>query len=292
MINLFKYYWIYFAISLFFLVPGIFFMLRGGIQPAIDFTGGSLIEVRFVEDDNPNSQAILQTVEQFVDVSSVQGTGESSVVIRTKEIDNATKDQIIRKLGEEVSAVEELRFETVGPVLGKELLIKTVLAVLIVAGVIMFYVMKQFSELKYGISAIVAMFHDTLILFGAFAFLGLTRGVEIDVLFVTAVLTTLSFSIHDTIVVFDRIRELRHKSPKEPLKSLADIAVKQTLTRSFNNSMTIIIMLLALALLGGESIRWFVVALLIGAVTGTYSSTFTAVPILMVLEDFFKKKKK
>jgi preprotein translocase subunit SecF len=127
------------------------------------------------------------------------------------------------------------------------------------------------------------MLHDSLILLGAFSLLGHFFNVEVDVLFVTALLTTLSFSIHDTIVVYDRIRELRRKHPRSNLEEVANAAVLETLSRSINNSMTIIIMLLSLVVLGGTSIRYFVMALLIGAITGTYSSTFTAVPLLLVM---------
>ena len=176
-----------------------------------------------------------------------------------------------------------------GPSLGKELLAKTLTGVIIAASLIMIYVWIQFSELKYGVSAILAMFHDSLILLGIFSLLGYFYGIEVDMLFVTALLTTLSFSVHDTIVVYDRIRELRGKYPRYSLVSLVNTAVTETLSRSINNSVTIIIMLAALAALGGDTIRWFAVALLIGAITGTYSSTFTAAPLLLLWEDVADK---
>ena len=136
------------------------------------------------------------------------------------------------------------------------------------------------------------MFHDSLILLGAFSLLGHFYGIEVNVLFVTALLTTLSFSVHDTIVVFDRIRELTRKNFKLKEEVVVWRAVRETLPRSINNSLTIIIMLLALVILGGESIRWFALALLIGAVTGTYSSTFTAAPLLLLWSDISKLLKK
>ena len=159
----------------------------------------------------------------------------------------------------------------------------------------MIYVWVQFNELKYGVSAILAMFHDSLVLLGVFSLLGHFYHVEVDMLFVTALLTTLSFSVHDTIVVYDRIRELRGRYSKYSLTSLINTAITETLSRSINNSVTIIIMLAALAMLGGDTIRWFSAALLIGAVTGTYSSTFTAAPLLLLWEDIKKmilKRKK
>jgi preprotein translocase subunit SecF len=140
--------------------------------------------------------------------------------------------------------------------------------------------------LSFGVSAVLAMLHDSLVLVGVFSFLGWWKGVEVDVLFVTALLTTLSFSVHDTIVVFDRIREMTRLHPSATLRDIADAAVLQTLGRSLNNSLTIIIMLVCLVWFGGSTIRVFGLALLIGAVTGTYSSTFTAVPLVVIWEEW------
>lgn len=168
---------------------------------------------------------------------------------------------------------------------------KTIIGIVIVSLGIMLYVMRQFSELKYGVSAILAMFHDSAVLIGMFSIFGHFFHAEVDVLFVTALLTTLSFSIHDTIVVYDRIRELRRKHVKSDIKDLANVAVLQTLSRSINNSLTIIFMLVVLVLLGGDTLRWFAVALLVGAITGTYSSTFTAIPLVLLWDDVGRKVK-
>jgi preprotein translocase subunit SecF len=149
----------------------------------------------------------------------------------------------------------------------------------------------QFNDLKYGVAAVLAMFHDALILLGAFSILGKLYNVEVDILFVTALLTILSFSIHDTIIVFDRVRETVRKHPGVSFVEIVNSAVLQTLGRSINNSLTVIIMLTALVLLGGETIHWFAVALLIGAITGTYSSTFTAAPILVIWDELKKNSK-
>jgi len=164
------------------------------------------------------------------------------------------------------------------------------MAVIIAAGFILFYVAYRFKEKRYGVCAILAMFHDSLILLGIYSLLGHFFGVEIDTLFVTAVLTILSFSVHDTVVVYDRIRESVRLYPRADYYSLVNKAVAETLTRSVNNSMTIIFMLLTLYLLGGETTKWFVFALLIGTISGTYSSTFTAAPLLVVWNSLIKKK--
>lgn len=289
--NIMKFKKVYFAISLAFLIPGIFFLVRYGLKPSIDFTGGSLLEIK-AEGLNDNRAQIAETVGESYEISLVQTSGENQIIIRGKTISNETKDEVIAKLSEEYGEIEEKRFETVGPTLGKELLMKTLAAIVIVSGMITLYVWKQFSELKFGVSAILAMFHDSLILIGAFSVLGHFFHVEVDVLFVTALLTTLSFSVHDTIVVFDRIRELKKKNQRMDLEGVVNVAVLETLSRSLNNSITIILMLLALVLIGGESIKWFSVALLIGAITGTYSSTFTAAPLLLLWEELAQKRKK
>jgi preprotein translocase subunit SecF len=154
------------------------------------------------------------------------------------------------------------------------------------------YVAWQFKEKKFGVCAILAMFHDTLILLGSFSLLGHFLKVEVDTLFVTAVLTILSFSVHDTVVVYDRIRESMKVHPDVPFDKLVNKAITETLARSLNNSLTIIFMLVALLLLGGTTIRWFVAALLIGTVAGTYSSTFTAAPLLVVWDKIVGKRKR
>ena len=183
-----------------------------------------------------------------------------------------------------------LRSETIGPTLSAELLRKTLNAVVLVAALITCYIWYRFRELRYGVCATIAMFHDTLVLLGSFSLLGHLYGVEADVLFVTALLTTLSFSVHDTIVVYDRIRELRRKYVRHSYVEILDAAVTETLTRSINNSVTIALMLLSLSLLGGATVRWFAIALLIGTVTGTYSSPFTAVPLLGLWDTVQRRK--
>lgn len=292
--NVMKFKSLYFGISLFFLIPGIVSLLLFGLKPAIDFTGGSLLEVKVVAESQPDfsRQNVESLIGEFYQVSSIQKSGDNQIIIRGKQTSNQNKDLAVALLQENWGNVTALRFEAVGPTLGKELLIKTLTAVVIVSSMITLYVAWRFSELKYGVCAVLAMFHDSLILLGSFSLLGHFFGVEVDVLFVTALLTTLSFSIHDTIVVYDRIREKKKKISGVSYQNVVNAAVIETLGRSINNSVTIIVMLLSLALLGGDTIRWFAVALLIGAITGTYSSTFTAAPLLLLWEDIKKRRKK
>jgi len=292
MLNFIKFIPLYFLISALFLVPGIISLGLYGLQPAIDFTGGSLLEVQITPEANVtvNESAIRDTIPTDIDVASVQTTADS-YIIRTKPITSEQSSQIEQAMQQKLGEVQEVRFETVGPTLGKELLQKTYIAIAIAASAILFYVGYQFKELKYGVSAVLAMLHDTIIVVGAFSLLGHFYGVEVDTLFVTAVLTIMSFSVHDTIVVYDRIRESSHRHSSASFASIANSAISETLARSINNSMTIIFMLTALWLMGGETTKWFVFALLIGTITGTYSSTFTATPILVVWERFVNKRK-
>ena len=168
---------------------------------------------------------------------------------------------------------------------------KTFYAMIISAVLILLWVAIQFKSFKFGVSAVLAMFHDSLVLIGSFALLGHFFGAEVDFLFVTAALTILSFSVHDTIVVYDRIRESQKKVGGR-LYDLANKAVTETMVRSLNNSFTIIFMLVALLLLGGETIKWFAAALLIGTISGTYSSPFVAVPILVTWDEITRKLKR
>jgi len=267
MISWMKYKFIYFAISAIFLIAGTFSLVKWGLNLGIDFTGGVVTEYRL-------------------------STGE----IETKKSGIKTNEEIdkIREDYKNINATE-LRFEVVGPSIGPDLIKKTFYALGTSALLILLWVAIQFKSIKFGVSAILAMVHDSLILVGGFSLLGHFFNVEIDFLFVTAVLTILSFSVHDTIVVYDRIREKQRKydsSLGTDITNIANSALTETMVRSLNNSFTIIFMLLSLVLLGGDTIRWFAVALLIGTISGTYSSPFVAVPILVTWEELEKKLKK
>lgn len=286
--NFIKYYWLYFLISAVVIVPGIVSLVLYGVKPSIDFTGGSLLELQFSQAVDI-SQVEAAAQEQYA-LNSVQSSGQFQVVLKGETLETEKKNAVVQAITSKVGEAQVLRFETIGPSLSAELLQKTYIAIAIVAIVIMLYIARQFKEWKYGVCAILAMLHDSLVLVGSFSLLGYWYGVEVDVLFVTAVLTTLSFSVHDTIVVYHRIRELQQKHRTTDFAELLNTAVLGTITRSLNNSLTIILMLTALTLLGGESIRWFAVALLIGAITGTYSSTCTAVPLLYAWEQWKKSR--
>lgn len=292
MIRFSRYLWLYAVISGVVLIPGIFFLFRYGLRPAVDFTGGTLMELHF--ESPPTAQSITDAfVKAGVSDPVVQDAGGGSFMVRTKhDTGFADNTATVFATGSGITEVPTVvRNESVGPVLGRELLAKTVTAAIFAIVAILSYVAYAFRNVKFGVSAIVALIHDLLVVLGVFAILGQVAGVEVDTLFVTAFLTTMSFSVHDTIVVFDRIREMSRRGERLPFHELADKALTETMGRSLTNSLTIIFMLLALILMGGASMRWFVVALLVGTVSGTYSSPFVAAPVLILWDRWERRKK-
>ena len=260
MIDWMKYRKIYFAISGILVIIGAYSLASWGFNLGVDFKGGTIADYKFQE--FLSTEEISKSLEnEGIEVSSVQTTGEKQYIFRLSPLTPSEKDKLKSILEGSGKTFEELRFETVGPSIGPELVKKTVYAITIAAVVILLWVAYQFKSIMFGASAILAMFHDTFNLVGLFAILGHLFGAEVDFLFVTAVLTTLSFSVHDTIVVYDRIRESQKKFGVN-LYDLANKAITETMVRSLNNSFTIIFMLVALILLGGSTIRWFAVALL------------------------------
>jgi len=291
MINWMKFKWLYFFISALVIIPGLVSLFIFGLRPSIDFTGGTLLEYRFNQEISPQEINNLLQKKDY-EVYSVQVSGEKSYLLRMPALEKEKALEVSNLLAEKFNdEPQEIRFEVVGPTLGRELMIKTIVAIILAAGFILGYVAWRFKNAKFGFCAILAMFHDTLVMLGAFSLLGYFFGVEVDTLFVTAVLTILSFSVHDTVVVYDRIRESQKLFPKASFESLVNKAVTETLSRSLNNSLTIIFMLIALLLLGGVTIKWFVAALLIGTISGTYSSTFNAAPLLVVWENISQRRK-
>lgn len=300
-----RYKLIYFTVSGVMIAVGLYGLIFWGLPLGVDFRGGTIIEYKFEKEIS--TEELTKGLETGgVSVSTIQSTGPRTYLIKLPLV-NEEQKQIIASVSaqlvtedsqelatasaqttEEITGVEELRFETVGPSIGPELVKKTIYAIIVAASAIMLWVAYQFKSIKFGTSAILAMFHDSFILVGSFAVLGHFVGAEVDFLFVTALLTTLSFSVHDTIVVYDRIRESQ-KSYSENMYDLANKAITETMVRSLNNSFTIMFMLVALMLLGGTTVRWFAMALFIGTILGTYSSPFVAVPLLVTWDSFFGK---
>ncbi len=289
--NLMKYKLFYFVLSLAIILPGLYFLATSGLKLGIDFTGGALLEYKLRQPvDSGDLKNIISG--QGVEVGQITSSGENTYIIRTKPLDQEKINSVKKTLSDKYGSVEERRVENVGPVIGKELERKALIALAVASAVIVMYIAFSFrkvprpaSSWRFGIAAIVALIHDVLVVIGVFAILGHFLGVEIDTLFVTALLTVIGFSVHDTIVVFDRIRENLLKHINKNFTEVANMSIVQTLARSLNTSLTVVLVLLALFLFGGETIKWFVVALLVGIISGTYSSIFNATALLVWWEE-------
>lgn len=281
----------FFILSTLIILPGLFYLLTGGLRPGIDFTGGALLEYRFPD---PIDRVVLkqEVALEGVEVGQVTSSGNNTYIIRTKPLTSEKITQIRNSLEKRYGRLEERRIENVGPIVGEELSKKAGIALALASLAIVIYISFSFrkvpkptSSWRFGITAVVALIHDVLVVVGVFAILGHFLGVEIDTLFVTALLTIIGFSVHDTIVVFDRIRENLLKYPGKNFEYVTNLSIVQTIGRSLNTSLTVVFVLLALLLFGGETIRWFVVALLIGIISGTYSSIFNATALLAWWEE-------
>ncbi|OGY91532.1 MAG: protein-export membrane protein SecF [Candidatus Komeilibacteria bacterium RIFCSPLOWO2_02_FULL_48_11] len=344
---------IYFTISIILVLASLAAFLTFGLKLSIDFTGGSLLQIKVGENVQTSAndiQTLLTSGDaKVLESVIVQPTGEQGFILRFKSVNEEEHQAILAKLrsslapqedtqasttpgkasqrketpavtgvkavnskGEPVDikvdaspasesgsneTVVEDSFESIGPTIGNELKQRSVYAVLAVLAAIIIYIAWAFRKVsqpvaswKYGLAAVIALTHDVLIPIGIFAVLGKFLGVEVDILFVTALLTILGFSVHDTIVVFDRIREnLAHSRHRGTFEEIVNISVNETVRRSINTSLTALLALLAIFLFGGESIKYFVLALMLGIIFGTYSSIFIASPLLVVWDKWSRK---
>lgn len=292
MIRFTKYIWVYVCISLLVLIPGVYSLVTYGVKPSVDFTGGSMLEVKT---QMPIEKTAMEESAKNlkIPVISIQIQDNATYVFRMGQVSEEQISKFILDLQTKSggTSIDILRNDTIGPILGSELLFKSIVAAIFAVIAILLYVAYAFKDIKSGVSAVLALIHDVLVVFGSFSLFGHFFGVEVDTLFMTAFLTTMSFSVHDTIVIFDRIREYRKRNPNALFADVINVALTETMGRSLINSFTIIFMLLALVLMGGETVRWFAVALLIGTITGTYSSPFVATPILLLWNKLEEKKK-
>lgn len=284
-----RYY--YFLISGIVIIPGIIALILWGLPLSIDFTGGSYLEIVFDQGKAPQPADIITylTNNGYKDVQ-VQSSGSDTLTLQLEQIDETAKSKIVSDLGTKYnSKVTVNQFSTVGPSIGKEVTNGAGLAILAAAIFIIAYVTFAFRKIphafRFGTAAILAMIHDILVVVGIAALLGHFLGWEVDSLFLTALLTVIGFSVHDTIVVFDRIRENQNKFRSLPFETVVNHSIVQTLDRSINTQLTVMMTLFALAIFGGVTIHHFVVTLLVGVFSGTYSSIFNASPILVVWEN-------
>jgi preprotein translocase subunit SecF len=310
-IDLVRWRWLWFGISLAILIPGLIGIViccikyHAPLRPGIDFTGGSILQYQF--DKNIELESVRQILDECgfagSQVQAAQINSNPVIIMRTKSIENeSSKIGLDRKLKEKLGSFKMLSVDKVSATIGPELLLSGIFSLLITFAMMIIYISYRF-KLDYAICAIVALFHDALALCGIFALMGLFMGTEVDSLFISAILTVIGFSVHDTIVVFDRIREnakyvgskkVDLPSGKEHRLSFADIAnqsVNQTLARSIYTSLTVIITLLSLYILGGVTTRDFVLAMLIGIVSGTYSSIFNASCLLVYWRELKTRQK-
>lgn len=284
--------YLFFLISLIVIVPGLIVLVFGGLPLAIDFTGGALLEVRFTSGQAPEPSEVINLYNSLgiTDVQ-VQTTGKDVLIIRSTFLDDATRTLVLDTMNQRFNdQVVVLRFDSVGPTIGREVTTRAGLAVAVAALGVIIYITFAFRGIphafRYGVCAIIAMFHDVLVVLSLSAIGGHYLGWQVDALFLTALLTVIGFSVQDKIVVFDRIRENSNIYRKLPFEKLANHSIVQTLQRSINTQlMTSEFMLLALALFGGVTLREFAIILLVGLLMGTYSSIFIAAPLLVIWEN-------
>lgn len=264
-------------------------MLMYGFNLGIDFKEGALIELNF-EGERPAIESLQGVLEaQELEGGQVVYLGDENVLMRTEPLGPEKHNALLAALDESFGAevYSEERFETIGPTISEELRRKSInMAVGVIFAIIVYLtwvfrsVSKPVASWKYGVIAVFALIHDVIVPAGVFAYLGQFLGIQIDTLFVTAMLTVMGFSVHDTIVVFDMVRETISDGATSFEKAVND-SVNKTLSRSINTSLTTLVVLAAIYFLGGESVRYFSLAMMIGIVTGTYSSIFFASPLLV-----------
>lgn len=298
----------FYAISALLVLGSIVALFLWGLKPGIDFKGGSIIEVEYASSTRPTPGSVRPALDQVISGEySIRETGASGFIVRTQELSPEEHDAVVGALSQSTDsptknlAVFEKRFDSVGPILGKEALQKSWISVVLVLLAIVLFITFAFrkvsrpvSSWKYGLTAIIGLVHNVLITAGVFALLGHFQGVEVDTLFVTALLVILGFSIHDTIVVFDRVREnLRDNAQgreKKGFDSIVGASIRQTFVRSINTSLTTLIAIFVLYLVGAEATRNFSLALLVGIAAGTYSSIFLCSPLLVTIHKLQKKE--
>jgi len=282
----------FFTISGILLLISVLSLIIFGLKPGIDFTGGTMMEIEYKE-ISLNNNEVKEVLANFdLGDIKVQSTREKGYILRFKEIDEKTHQQILNLLEDP----EEKRFESIGPVIGQELTQKAKWAVILSLLAIIFYIAWAFRKLskvagkgeswRYGIGALLALFHDVIILLGFFSLLGALKGVEINTNFITAVLIVLGYSVNDTIIIYDRIRENLLTYRFKDMTKTINLSLNETIVRSLNTSFTTLFALLAIYLFGGESIKYFILAMMVGIGIGTWSSIAISSQFLL-----FKRKK-
>jgi len=284
----------YFIISALVIVPGLIAMIystvRFGtpVRLSIDFTGGALLELEFEQPVQPGEVRQVFVERGYTDTMVQTTADERTVLVRSDFLESEVKMEIKSALEDRYGPLEELRFESVGPTIGGEVTKAATMAVVTAAIVILGFIVVAFRRVphafRYGACATASLVHDLLVAMGFFSILGLFRGWQVDALFLTAILTVIGFSVQDTIVVFDRIRENIPKRRGEPFELIVNRSILETIHRSLATQLNAIFVMIAILLFGGATMKQFIATLLVGMLSGTYSSIFTAVPLLVVWE--------
>ena len=291
-----KYRKLFYVLSALIVAASIVSISVWGLKPGIDFKGGSILEVVYSL-PRPEQVAVESAINKLDVGASIRPTGEAGFIIRMRDISQDEKsalDKVLLGFG----STTQVRFDSVGPLLGVEAIKKSVASIVLVLIAIILFIAFAFRKVsqpvnswKYGLIAILALAHDVIVPTGIFAALGHFKGYEVDTLFVTALLVVLGFSIHDTIVVFDRVREnLGRAKANKPFEEIVGESISQTFTRSINTSFTTLLALIVLYFVGGESTHEFSLALIIGITAGTYSSVFLGSPLLVTVEKWQNRK--
>ena len=293
-VNFIRYSKIYFVFGGILMLASIVALVVYGLRPGIDFTGGSILEVEYPQGRITNEAVEQKLADLNLDSLSVQAAGEQGVIIRMKYVNEEIHQEIIKRLGGS-GTVEEKRFESVGSVIGRELKQKTLILVFICLFAIVFYIALAFRKVRgsvkswqYALSSLVSLFHDILIPLGVFAVLGQFYHVEISIAVITALLTVIGCSINNVVVVFDRIRENTIKRGIVTFAETVNDSLNQTLVRCLNTSFVYLLPLVAIFFFGGETLKYFALALIIGIVAGTYSAAFLASPLLVAWQGLKK----
>jgi preprotein translocase subunit SecF len=282
--------WWYFLLSALLIIPGVFFLAIGGLRPGIEFKGGSLLDITFTERPSDSDLSTFFGTTLGHSEATVQGVAGGRVEVRTTEMLPEELGKTEQALKERFGADTRVDSSVVSPSFSAELIQNAIKSIALASLLIVLLIAWAFRNFgwgafRYGLAAIIALLHDAAVVLGIFAILGYFLKVEVDSLFVTAVLTIIGFSVHDTIVVFDRIRENLRLNPGEALNPVINFSIMQTLARSVITSLTVVLTLLALFLFGGFSVRNFALALIIGIVSGTYSSIFNASQIVSLWQE-------
>ncbi len=287
-IEFLKYSKIYFILSGILILASLSSIFIFGLEPGIDFTGGSILEMEY-QNERPDNQTVREKLAGFdLGEISIQPADEKGLILRMKEVSEEVHQGIAASLTEENEA-QELRFESIGPVVGRELREKTVIVIVLSLLAILFYIAVAFRKLsfpakswQYGFVSLAALFHDALIPMGIFSVLGRFYGIQITIPVIVALLTVLGYSINNTVVVFDRIRENLLKRAGNNYENTVNISLNQTLARSISTSLTTLLVLLAIFFFGGETLKYFSLMLILGIIAGTYSSFLLTSPLLVV----------